>query len=178
MFVGERIILRTVRSSDMDEYVELASDITAQCEHFPRSISSETRIRDSFHRNGMWTDDYGVLLVIEKETQRIIGSVMFFKPVQFYDCFEIGYVTYNPADRGKGYIVEACRLLIQYLFDLKQIYRIQIQCSPLNIPSNRVALRLGFTLEGTMRQAFISKGKPGDVNVYSILRSEFESKEA
>ena len=108
----------------MDEYVELSSDITANCEYFPRSFTSETRLRESFDRNGMWTDDYGVLLVIEKEPQRIIGSVMFFKPVQFYDCFEIGYVTYNPADRNKGYIVEACRLLIQYLFDLIFFYRL------------------------------------------------------
>ena len=178
MLRGERINLRTVRADDMAEYIENALDISQQCEFFPRSLTTETRLRASFDRDGMWNADYGVLLIEDLEENRIVGNIMHFKPVSFYDCCEIGYIVYREEDRGKGYATEASRMMIKYLFDLKQIFRIQIQCSPLNIPSNKVAERLGFMLEGTLRQAYIAQGEARDINLYSLLRSEFEAQES
>lgn len=162
----------------MDDYIDHALDISNQCEFFPRSLTTETRLRESFKRDGMWNQEYGVLLIIDAATNRTVGNIMHFKPVSFYDCSEIGYIIYSREDRGKGYTTEASRMLIKYLFDLKPIFRIQIQCSPKNIPSNKVAEKLGFTLEGTLRQAYIAQGEAKDINLYSLLRSEFESQES
>lgn len=56
--------------------------------------------------------------------------------------------------------------------------RIEWRCSPENVASSRAAARLGFTLEGTLRQTHWLKGENWDTEVWSILDHEWPAIEA
>jgi len=56
--------------------------------------------------------------------------------------------------------------------------RIEWRCSPENVASSRAAARLGFTLEGTLRQTHWLKGVNWDTEVWSILDHEWPAIEA
>ncbi|HWD39184.1 MAG TPA: GNAT family protein [Fimbriimonas sp.] len=173
MLKGQRINLRTVRQSDLTSWLEVSSDIDHRGQYFPLVLHTETAIRTAYEKDGYWSEERGLLLIVDKETDRIIGMMAKFKPVFYYQCVEIGYIIYHPDDRGKGYASEALRLFVRYLFDLMPIDRIQIQVEPGNLASQRVARKCGFTYEGTSRSALMSRGKWVDIDMLSILRSEW-----
>lgn len=177
MIKGELVTLRTVRSKDLPVFLELAEDIRARGEFFPLNLQTETSFKQKFEKDGFWTDAEGTLLIIENSTGEIVGSVASFQPTHYYEAYEIGYILYRPEARGKGYATEATQLLMKYLFDYKPIHRLQIECEPGNLASQKVALKCGFTFEGTMRNVFYAHGKLSDILMYSITREEFNALE-
>lgn len=172
MLRGEKINLRTLRSRDLETYLDLSSEIGARGDHYPLQMPTETSLRARFDKDGFWGDEVGLLVIVDKQTDRILGSIVHFKPVHYYDAVEIGYILFNPADRGQGIMSEALKLFVKYLFDLKPIHRIQIQVEPGNVGSRKVAEKCGFQFEGTARHAIYSKGRPTDIEVFSLLRGE------
>src|ERR1051326_2750412 len=96
MIRGEQINLRTVRSRDLEPYLDLCSDIGARGDHYPLQMPTETSIRTRFEKDGFWGDESGLLLIVDKATDRILGSIVHFKPVHYYDCVEIGYILFHP----------------------------------------------------------------------------------
>jgi ribosomal-protein-serine acetyltransferase len=84
---------------------------------------------------------------------------------------EIGYWVAKDA-QGDGVVTKACRTLIQYVFDDLGLNRIELRCSTVNTRSAAVAERLGFTREGTLRQAEFINEKPHDFYVYGLLAED------
>ena len=175
MLKGKTIHLRTVRKADLDSLYELTVDIESRGPHFPQKFESEATFQERFQKTGFWTEERGMLLIVDNQSNRILGQVAFFKAEPYYDAFELGYIVYDPKDRGKGITSQAILLFTKYLFDLKNIFRLQIQCEPENIGSRRVAEKCGYKHEGTARHALIMRGKPVDLEVYAITREDFEN---
>jgi len=69
---------------------------------------------------------------------------------------------------------EAVTLFCDYIFEWKNVNRIQLQIEPENIASKRTAEKAGFTLEGTMRICLFEASRYRDMEMYSKLRSEHE----
>ncbi len=55
--------------------------------------------------------------------------------------------------------------------------RVQINCAVENLRSRAVPERLGFKLEGTLRQTEILEDKSGNWAIYGLLKSEWKSDE-
>ncbi len=173
MLKGKHINLRTVSRSDLKEFLALSSDIEARGDFFPMNLMTESSLSSRFDKDSLWADDNGTMLIVSAETDKILGMIVFFKPTHYYDALELGYILYEQAERGKGIVPEAVRMFVKYLFAWKPYERIQLQLDSRNHSSKRVAEKCGFTYEGTARRAIISNGAPADLEVYSILRSEF-----
>jgi ribosomal-protein-serine acetyltransferase len=76
---------------------------------------------------------------------------------------------------GKGIMTASLRLILDYCFNVLQLNRIELRCAVTNTPSMAVARRLGFTLEGVLRQDECLHGVFVDQQVYGLLRAEFVS---
>lgn len=73
--------------------------------------------------------------------------------------FEIGYWV-NEAYAGQGLITEAMNALTRFLFDACKAKRVEINCEQDNVKSAKVAIRLNYDLEGTLRnQRLAANGK-------------------
>ncbi len=79
-----------------------------------------------------------------------------------------------PNERGKGYGVEATRLMVDYLFLSKDVTRIQAHTSAENMVSQKVLRKAGFRKEGIVRKSVFSRGEWRDRAIYSILREEWK----
>lgn len=75
--------------------------------------------------------------------------------------------------QGKGLITKSCKTLIEYAFEVLSMEKIQIHVATENIPSKKVCERLGFTLEGTIRNSESLHGKIVDHHIYGLIRHEY-----
>jgi RimJ/RimL family protein N-acetyltransferase len=134
-------------------------------------VQSESAFRKTFADGGFWQREEGTLL-IETGDGQIAGHIEFFRPVAYWDAWELSYQLYGAVLAGRGYASEAVQLLVDYLFAVKKPDRIQLVIVPENHASQRIAVKCGFTLEGTMRGAFFNGGRNQDVLMYSLLRGD------
>ena len=171
MLHGNRIALRPVRESDLDTLYEAHIDIRNRGSYFPLGVQSEPAFRRSYAENGFWSKEEGLLVIVSPEAE-IAGHIEFFKPVNYWDAFELSYQLYADRFAGRGYTTEAVQLLVDYLFGAKKQHRIQLVIVPENAASQRIAEKCGFTLEGTARGAFFNGGRNQDVLIFALLRDD------
>jgi ribosomal-protein-serine acetyltransferase len=88
---------------------------------------------------------------------------------------EIGYWL-GAEFEGKGLMTKACVAMLDYAFDDLGLNRVQIRVEPANNRSRGIPRRLGFHYEGTLRQVGRIQERFLDLEVYSMLKSEWESR--
>ncbi len=86
---------------------------------------------------------------------------------------EVGWLAYSPLLQRTVVATEAMYLLMRLAFDDLGYRRYEWKCNALNAPSRRAAERLGFTYEGTFRQAKVNKGRNRDTAWFAILDGEW-----
>ena len=85
---------------------------------------------------------------------------------------EIGYWLAEDA-QGKGVMTRSCRALLDYVFALEGINRMQIRAATSNTKSRAIPQRLGFMFEGVQRQAELVNGVFFDLAIYGLLAQEW-----
>ncbi|WP_367006108.1 GNAT family N-acetyltransferase [Streptococcus sp. ZY19097] len=114
---------------------------------------------------------YGITV---KGSDHIIGSCDFNHRHED-DVFEIGYML-HPDFWGRGYMTEAVSALIEIGFTLLNLHKVEIRCYGSNKQSQRVAEKLGFTLEARIRDRKDTQGNRCDDLAYGLLKSEWEER--
>ena len=89
---------------------------------------------------------------------------------------EIGYWLSSDM-QGKGIATCACQKLAHYLFVNMGMNRIQIRVGVANQKSKRIPIRLDFVLEGVERCGELLPSGYTDLEVYSMLKSEFSNEQ-
>ena len=149
MIETERLILRRWREADIEPNTAMLADPASA-----RFITSDGKpVTDAFvgWRNaaimaGHWAlHGVGMFVVEEKQTNRFAGRVGPFQP-SGWPGFEIGWGIAS-GFRGKGYAVEAARASIDWAFANFAIDQIIHCIDRENVASQRVARRLGATIE-------------------------------
>jgi RimJ/RimL family protein N-acetyltransferase len=171
MLQGRTIQLRPVRESDLDALYDAHVAISNRGAYFPLGVRSEPAFRQAFAETGLWEREQGTLVLVTPDSE-LAGHIEFFKPVSYWDAFELSYQLYENRFAGRGYTTEAVQLLVDYLFATKKQHRIHLVIVPENAASRRVAEKCGFVLEGTARGAFFNDGRNQDVLLYSLLRDD------
>lgn len=171
MLAGERVVLRPIREEDLPAFIAAHTEIRNRGAFFPLGVVAEPVLRRRFAETGFWERQEGTLLVWSHE-EEIVGHIEFFRPVSYWDAFELSYRLYDDRHAGRGYTTEAVRLLVDYLFATRKEHRIHLVIVPGNAASVRVAEKCGFVLEGTVRGAFFNGGRNQDVLLYSLLRTD------
>ena len=113
-----------------------------------------------------------VLGIFEQSTNRYIGGTGI-HPRVGPQALEIGY--WIAADRqGNGLVTETVTALVSVAFETMGARRLEIRCSPQNSRSRAIPERLGFHLDGVLREGGISgTGELEDKMIWSLLASEY-----
>ena len=172
MLKGNQISVRTIKETDLEILFDLMNDISSQGEFLPITLTSQVKLKSEFLENGFVSDNSEHYLIVDSSDE-VVGVIWAFKSVPYFDAIEVGYQIFDLANRGKGYAAQALSLLYQYIFESKRVNRVELRIAVANIASQKVALKVGFTLEGINREAAFSKGKLHDMQVYAMLRSEW-----
>lgn len=75
--------------------------------------------------------------------------------------------------RGGGVMTEACRAVVEYVFAHYHLHRVEIRCATGNTKSCAIPQRLGFSYEGTLREAEWLYDHFVDLAVYSMLEQHW-----
>ncbi|CAM5519333.1 N-acetyltransferase [Streptomyces spiroverticillatus] len=79
----------------------------------------------------------------------------------------------EPAGAGKGLVTRACREIIDWAVRVRGIHRVEWICDVENLPSSKVAKRLGMRRDGVLREAYFFRGVWRDEEVWSVLGPEW-----
>jgi RimJ/RimL family protein N-acetyltransferase len=86
---------------------------------------------------------------------------------------EVGAIALSAELRRTTAATETMYLMMRHVFDDLGYRRYEWKCDSLNEPSRRAATRLGFTYEGTFRNALVYKGRNRDTAWFSITDDEW-----
>jgi [ribosomal protein S5]-alanine N-acetyltransferase len=168
----ERLRLVTLSEADIAELVPLIGDrrVASTTLRIPHPFAEE----DAREYLNSPTKENELRLGIRlRATREFIGGIGL-HPYQEHKRAELGYWIGVPY-WGQGYATEAARGVVKYGFEKAQLNRIFAAHFKHNPASGKVLQKIGMKYEGCMRQNILKWGDFVDVELYSILRQEFDS---
>ena len=136
---------------------------------FTNDVSDTELFLKSVSHNADKTKNYVFAIWYKHEFAGLIG----FKDTDWVNHkTEFGYWLVEKM-QGKGIITNTLKKLIEHAFSDLKLNRIQIKVAIGNSKSAAIAKNLGFTLEGTERDGEFHHNKYLDLQVFSLLKSEW-----
>jgi ribosomal-protein-alanine N-acetyltransferase len=173
MLKGSLCTVRHLLTADLNTFIALVNDLPSRGDYFSSHFKSPEILRKEFAQTSCVTED-NEMFVIEDRAHHVIGVISHFKsrtPI----CREIGYRLFDRALAGRGYVTQACQLLVDHLFKTHPYHRLEVLMAPENVASVRVAQKCGFTAEGILRESFLINGHYQSVQLFSLLRPEWQA---
>lgn len=174
---GDRVLVRPYREGDAQALFEAVAEsrnhlrpwLPFADEHQTLDESRNWIIQQA--ANWILRDDLA-LSIWEKASGRYLGGIGLHPHDWEIGYFEIGYWVRALAE-GYGYITEAVRLLTNYALDSLKANRLEIRCDELNVRSATVPKRLGYLLEGRLRNHMVnSDGRLRTTLVFSMIPTD------
>lgn len=175
--IGQNVQLRRVRPSDAEAIFERVNDSevvrwTTRIPHpYPEDGAREfiKKSLEQWEQGSAYV--YAITLCGSDELAGVIslGNV-FLK----HGCAELGFWL-GKSYWGRGLMTDAARLILQVAFDDLGLYRVYASAFEANIASRKVLEKVGFQLEGVMREAVVRYDKRQNYMNFGILLPEYRS---
>lgn len=110
--------------------------------------------------------------IVDAASGRALGLASYLRIDPQAGSIEVGWLHFSPALQQSRLATAAMALMMGNAFALGY-RRYEWKCNALNWPSRKAALRLGFSYEGTFRQARVDKGHNRDTAWFSVIDGEW-----
>ncbi len=174
-----RVVLRALNPKDARELLAIVSASRAELGRFmtwPREMMDLEHARRfiALGREGWLTERTARFGMMSRLTGELLGTVevdsIDFRKSQG----ELGY--WIRSDRaGLGYTTEAARAVLHYAFGTLSLNKVRADVAVGNVPSAKVLDKLGFKLEGTLREDRPIAGVFTDHWRFGMLAREFST---
>jgi len=176
--VNDRINLHLPRpelAKDMYQAVDAQRDYLAQwlpwAKHTKAIDYTLKYIQEAMETN----KDGSKLTTFIYDDKEIAGSIGFVRIDKEKRIGEIGYWLHRNL-QGQGIMTQTCQRFIDYAFRTKALNRIEIRVASKNQKSQAIPKRLGFTHEGTLREALLMYNQFYDLELFSLLKREWQTR--
>ena len=170
--ISERLILRRIKLSDLDDIYEYTSNPLTTKFLFWKTHESKKLtlkfINDTLNEYDKSNSRYTWGITIN-ESEKLIGVISIFFISYLSKRVEISYIL-NPNYQGKGYMKEALISVQDFIFNEVNFVRIQAKCTEDNSASKKVMRSIGMVLEGKLRNYWFLKNEYKDVEFYAIIK--------
>jgi RimJ/RimL family protein N-acetyltransferase len=180
-FESARLVLRAYQPGDGDMYFQIGQKNQIHLQRF-ESGNSILQIHTAAEGERLiqeycaaWQKgDYYMLGAFERSTGDFVAQIYVGTLSRDLPEYEVGYFA-DRAHEGMGFITEATRAALTWIFHELKAGRISLRCRDTNFRSSRVALRCGFTQEGHLRKNHRDPdgSLSGDL-IFGLLPEEFE----
>lgn len=172
--LGRRINLRWMEERDAAALFELYSDpeVMRYWNHAPWTTVAQAGMAIAEARADYATGASLHCAIEHTSTGRLIGSCALYDHLAQHRCASLGYLL-SRAHWGQGYLSEAMRLLLDHGFGQLGLNRVEAEVASCNAASYRALEKLGFRLEGCMRERWIVDGRTCDTQAYGLLRKDW-----
>jgi len=172
VFETPRLTLRSITAHDAEGLHEAYGDAEAMryWDHSPTRDVSQTaeRIRISAEADPRW---HG-MWAIQTHERRFVGAINYHAHNEQQRRLALGWIVV-PSCWRQGLMTEAAPPVISHCFTHLNVHRIEARIEPENLASRRLAAKLGFTEEGTLRDWLCVAGEFRSVVMYSLLHAEW-----
>lgn len=110
--------------------------------------------------------------ILDEASGKALGLASYLRIDPQAGSIEVGWLHFSPALQQSRLATAAMALMMDNAFALGY-RRYEWKCNALNWPSRKAALRLGFSYEGTFRQARVDKGHSRDTAWFSVIDGEW-----
>ncbi len=173
---GERVLLRPLRESDIEESVRVwtpelrywygGSRISG---HGP-TTNGRRKLLERVRRG-----EEGHFFALETEGRYIGFTALRVSDEERSGSLRIGIE--NPEYWGRGYGTEAIGLLLGYAFQGLDLHRVSLRVAAYNHRARRCYTKCGFRVEGIERESFQVDGAWQDDVLMAILKREWEARQ-
>lgn len=111
---------------------------------------------------------------IEHE-DRLIGEIGF-RTIKWFNRKSEISLFITPEYQSKGFGKQALLMLMKFAFDKMNLQRLETEVIDYNDKAKSLVEKLGFVLEGKLREAKYNDGRYYDVLRYGILKREYHQK--
>ena len=108
------------------------------------------------------------------DAEEVIGQVSF-KSIRWFNRKAELSLFIKPGHQGKKLGQKILDTMMGYAFGKLNFYRLEAEVIEYNKKALKLVEKLGFTMEGRLRQAKYSEGKYYDILRYGILKHEFDA---
>lgn len=177
---GQTVRVEKVNVSHFDDLFAVYSSLTSpeKFTYMPFSQFEDKEEFGAFFQELLESKDPYYLAIIDQSTEKVVGCFSLMRIDTRNRVIEMGWVIYSDSLQKTKLATEAQYLVMTYVFEDLCYRRYEWKCDSLNEASRRAAERLGFTYEGTFRQAVIYKNRNRDTNWYSIIDKEWSEKKS
>ena len=113
--------------------------------------------------------------IARREDDLVIGTCTLFRIEADNRRAELGYILRRD-HWGRGLAHEALTALVNHAFATGGLHRLEADIDPRNAGSIRSVVRLGFKLEGHLRERFFVAGEIQDSLIYGLLAPDWRSR--
>ena len=146
-----------------DPYIPLSGSLPAHADR-------ETALAWMQRQQSRHVEGVGFSFCIADRQDRAIGSTGLWTHDFWEGRATAGYAI-RPSARGRGLAAHALRALTEFGFTLPLLHRVELYIEPDNRASRRTAERVGYLLEGTLRQHQEIGGRRRDMCLHAALRT-------
>ncbi len=169
-----RLHLRTVSVADLPDLMAVNGDaaVTRFLPYAAWTSMADAQAWLTRMQDLMGTGTAHQMVLVARATQSVIGTMLAFKLDEGSARVEVGYALGQVWWR-QGFMQEALQAWIAHGFQTLPLRRMEAEVNPDNVASNALLARLGFVLEGRLRQRWAAKGVVYDVNHHGLLAADF-----
>lgn len=169
-----RLVLREIVPGDAADLLAVHGDAQAMRWFGHEPIGSLAEAAGLVRQFAAWRrSGTGTRWGIEsREDGRLVGSCGLFGWDRDAHKCAVGYEL-GSAAQGRGYMREALAAVLPWGFERMRLHRIEAHIHPCNEASLKLALKVGFTVEGRLRESACWGGRHHDMLMLSLLRSEY-----
>ncbi len=175
----ERLKLRKPKSDDEESLFDIYSDKEVMRYWSSLPFATLSQASDMISNAKKWweTGDSICFAIKESSSNLIIGTVSLFNFHEESKRAEVGYIL-GRSHWGYGFMTEALTKIIDYSFFDLGLNRLEADIDPDNKASAKLLKKLGFSLEGRLKQRWIVNGKASDSEIYGLIRGDLNSNKA
>lgn len=167
---GERIYLRTHEMRDKEIVLAGAHEPVGAKLTGTHGTFTIEQIEAYIERNQTEEDRYAWVICLADDT--VIGEVVINEVDRDNNSGSIRIALFNEKYFGQGYGTEAMQLAIAYGFEQAKLHRISLGVYAFNPRAIHVYEKVGFTLEGTLRDTLFWEGEYHNEYIMSILATD------
>lgn len=175
-----RLLIRLVERDDLEALFAMHTD-TGTTRYIPHMrwatwANAEAWFERDLERRR--TESAVQCVIVRRATddacEAVVGTAVLFNFEMASGLAEIGYLL-GREHWGKGYAVESVSAFIEFVFSTLNLRRLEAAVDTRNAGSNQLLQRLGFTLEGVLRERWLASGELQDINLFALLKREWQS---
>ncbi|MBC6972792.1 GNAT family N-acetyltransferase [Bacillus sp. Xin] len=174
LFLGENIKLAAIRAEDIEQMALWQED-----SEYLRNVDTDAAVPQSLHEikdhellKGRKSN--GVSFMLRTIQEDILIGFVALHSIEWNN--RAGLLAIGIGDknyRGKGYGAEGLRLILKYAFYELNLHRVGLDVISYNKTAIEVYKKVGFKVEGCMREAVQRDGMSFDRIIMGILRNEW-----